>query len=283
MIADIPVEMVNAFAPAAGSGPNAGTINLDLDILDEHLHFRIGVGDERVALADIVPVAHQISARIAEVVIARNRREGIDIACRKGCGHCCHSHLVPLAVPEAFRLTEYMYSRPRDLRDAMLRLCLRAARDILNEEPPEFIVPRAETDSNDSSGFLSDLSKWYVGLGVSCPFLSENICTIYENRPSACRDYFVYGGSNACVNADVTAERVEMPVQMVEVLGQLAGEFEDSEVEAVILPLTPLWCEQNAERGQRRWSAKAMAERFVEIVKAKVSKKSVQPVLSGYV
>jgi hypothetical protein len=82
---------------------------------------------------------------------------------------------------------------------------------------------------------------------------------------------------------NVTAERVDMPVQMIEVLGQLAGEFEDREVKAVILPLTPLWCEQNAERGQRRWSAKAMAEPFVEIVKAKVSKRFVQPVLSGYV
>jgi Fe-S-cluster containining protein len=165
----------------------------------------------------------------------------------------------------------------------MLRLCLLAARDILNEEPPEFILPLAESDSNESSSFLSDLSKWYVGLGVSCPFLSENICTIYESRPSACRDYFVYGGSNACVDTDVTTERVKMPVPMVEVLGQLAGEFEDRDIEAVILPLTPVWCEQHVERSGRRWSAKAMAERFVEIVKAKVSEDFAQPVLSGYV
>jgi Fe-S-cluster containining protein len=264
---------VNAFAPVAGPGPYAGTINLDLDILDEQLHFCIGVGDERVALADIVPLAHQISARIADVVIARDRRQGPDIACRKGCSYCCQSHLVPLAVPEAFRLTEYIYSRPRDLRDAMLRLCLLAAKDILSEEPPEFTAPRAETDSNDSLSFLPDLSRWYVGLGVSCPFLSENICTIYENRPSACRDHFAYGDGRACADTDVLTEPVRMPVPMVEVLGQLAGEFEDSEVEAVILPFV--------ERSQRRWSAKAMAERFVEIVRARASENSVQPVLSG--
>jgi Fe-S-cluster containining protein len=281
MIAGIPVERVDAFAPAAGSGRNVGTINLELDILDERLQFCIGVADERVALADIVPLAHTISARIADIVIARDRRQGDDIACRKGCAYCCQSHLVPLAVPEAFRLKEYIYSRPRDLRDAMLRLCLLAARDILNEEPAEFIVPRTETDSIDSFGFLSDLSRWYVGLGVSCPFLSENICTIYENRPSACRDHFVYGSSIACANVDVPAEPVKMPVPMVEVLGQLAGEFEDNEVEAVILPLTPVWCEQNVDRGQRTWSARAMAERFVEIVKARASENSVQPALSG--
>jgi len=70
-------------------------------------------------------------------------------------------------------------------------------------------------------------------------------------------------------------------VPMVEVLGQLAGELEDDDIEAVILPLTPVWCEQNVDRGQRTWSARAMAERFVEIVEARASENSMQTVLSG--
>jgi len=257
-----------------------GIITLELEILDERLRFCIGVIDERVRLADIVPLAHTISARIADIVIARNRRVGIDIVCRKGCAHCC-KNLVPLAVPEAFRLKEYIYSMPRDQRDAMLRLCLLAARDILAEELPEFFASQTATDSIDGLAFLSDLSRWYVSLGVCCPFLSENICTIYENRPLACRDYFVHGGGSVCANADVATEPVKMPVPMVEVLGQLAGELEDDDIEAVILPLTPVWCEQNVDRGQRTWSAKTMAERFVEIVKARASENSMQTVLSG--
>ncbi len=68
---------------------------------------------------------------------------------------------------------------------------------------------------------------------------------------------------------------------MVEVLGQLAGEFEDSNVEAVILPLTPVWCEQNVDRAERTWSAETMAERFVDIVKTRASENSKQPALSG--
>ena len=163
----------------------------------------------------------------------------------------------------------------------MLRLCLLAAKDILTEKPPEFTAPCTATDSTDSLTFLSGLSSWYVGLGVRCPFLSENICTIYENRPSACRDHFVYGGGIACADTEVAIEPVKMPVPMVEVLGQLAGEFEDSEVEAVILPLTPVWCEQNVDRGQRTWPAKTMAERFVEIVKARAAENSTQTILSG--
>ncbi len=281
MIASVPVERVDAFERTAGSADNVGIINLELDVLDEQLRFCIGVADEQVRLADIVPLARTISARIANMVIARNRREGIDIACRKGCGHCCKSHLVPLAVPEVFRLKEYIYSRPRDLRDAMLRLCLLAAKDILTEEPPEFIAPQTATDSVDSLAFLSDVSRWYVSLGVCCPFLSNSICTINANRPLACRDYFVYGGGTACVNAGVTAERVKMPVPMVEVLGQLAGELEGVDIEAVMLPLTPVWCEQNVDRAEHTWSARTMAERFVEIVRARASENSMQTVLSG--
>jgi len=280
MIAGVPVQRVDAFEPTVGSAGNVGIINLELEILDERLRFCIGVIDERVRLGDIVPLAHTISARIADIVIARNRRVGIDIVCRKGCAHCC-KNLVPLAVPEAFRLKEYIYSMPRDQRDAMLRLCLLAARDILAEELPEFFASQTATDSIDGLAFLSDLSRWYVSLGVCCPFLSENICTIYENRPLACRDYFVHGGGSVCANADVATEPVKMPVPMVEVLGQLAGELEDDDIEAVILPLTPVWCEQNVDRGQRTWSAKTMAERFVEIVKARASENSMQTVLSG--
>ena len=99
----------------------------------------------------------------------------------------------------------------------------------------------------------------------------------------ACRDYFVRGGSSVCANADVATEPVKMPVPMVEVLGQLAGEFEDDDIEAVILPLTPVWCEQNVDRAERTWSAKTMAGRFVEIVKARATENSVQPALSSQV
>ena len=281
MIASMPVERVDVFEHVNDCADGIEIINLELDVLDERLRFRIDVAHGQVKLANIVPLASTISGRIAEIVIAKNHQDGVGIACRKGCGYCCHSHLVPLAVPEAFRLNEYIHSRHGDQRKAMLRSCLLAAKDILAQEPPELFAQQASSEPLDSRRFLSDVSTWYVSLGVCCPFLSDNnICTIYENRPLACRDHFVRGGSDACINADATTEPVRMPVPMVEVLGQLAAELEDADVEAVILPLTPVWCEQNVERAERTWSAETVAERFVEIVRTRASENSMQPVLS---
>jgi len=280
MAADMPVERIDAFGHLRGRTDCVKIINLEMDVLDERLRFRIDVAHGRVKLSDIVPLARTISGRIADIVIDKHHKDGIEIACRKGCGHCCRSHLVPLAVPEAFRLNEYIHSRHRDLRDAMLRSCLLAAQDILDREPPESFTPPT-LEPVDSRGFLADVSTWYVSLGVCCPFLSNHVCTIYENRPLACRDYFVRGGSNACINADPTTGPLKMPVPMVEVLGQLAGELEGSDIEAVILPLTPAWCEQNAHRAERTWPAETVAELFVELVSTRASENSMQLALSG--
>jgi len=105
-------------------------------------------------------------------------------------------------------------------------------------------------------------------LKLACPFLDNGVCTIYEQRPLACREYFVNGSVEACRGQRGVAEVVEMPVQLPNALAQLASELEDTSVEAVILPLALVWCEDNPARVERTWPAAMMVKRFVEIVKA---------------
>ena len=72
----------------------------------------------------------------------------------------------------------------------------------------------------------------------------------------------------ACGGLRGVVEVLEMPVQLPNVLGQLASELECTGVEAVILPLALLWCQENPERAERSWPAEMMVKRFVEIVEA---------------
>jgi len=60
---------------------------------------------------------------------------------------------------------------------------------------------------------------------------------------------------------------VRMPVSVLNALGQLAAELEQSSVEAVMLPLALAWAQENLERDKQVWPAATMVERFVEIVK----------------
>ena len=276
-MAENPSKTVGGEAGGLGDTYNCAgeVIGLELDVLGKEVDFRIDVGQGQARLADIVPLARTICTKITDVVVESIRSDGGRIPCRKGCATCCALYLVPLSVPEALRLNEEISAAPPHQRESMLKACLLAARRILSQNPPESFIPQATEASKLGPVDLNLVSSWYTSLKLSCPFLYNRVCTIYEQRPLACREHFVKGSAGACRGERGTAEVVEIPVQIPNVLAQLAGELEGVSAEAVILPLTQVWCEQNAERAERTWPAAMMVRRFVEILKTMAPRDSI--------
>jgi len=244
-VADCVLTIAGGDDSGVGGIYNSGkkVIGLELDILGETLNFRVGVGEGRAKLADIVP-----------------------IPCGKGCSACCDRCLVPLSVPEALRFKEEMIAEPSSQRESGWEVCLQAAQLILRQRPPDSLIEQSDALNPEQAADLSVISDWYTSLNLACPFLVNSVCGIYEQRPLACREHFIKGSSAACRGQDEVAEVVEMPVRLPNVLGQLASELEGTDEEAVILPLALVWCQENPERGERNWPAELMVKRFVEIV-----------------
>lgn len=259
-------------------GPERGSrtwaIELEFNVLGKSLNFCIAVTDRQAVLADIVPLARIISTKITEAVVESLSRQGGGVSCRKGCIACCSRYLVPLSIPEALQLRREIMSAPAPQRETMLRACISAAQRVLNERPPTSFSSRTTASPPESSAFLDMVSSWYVGLEVPCPFLSTEGCTIYEKRPLACREHFITGSPKACGGSRSKAEVVKIPVRMVEALGLLASELENTEVEAVIMPLAVVWGNENLRRCHHSWPERIMVEKFVEIVKTMASQNS---------
>ncbi len=253
----------------------AKNISFELDILGETVRFDINVAQKQARLSDIAPLARTLSTKLALVVLDRLRRNGEFVPCRKACSACCN-YLVPLSVPEAFRLREELLALPAEQGRALLQSCLDTAKKILDKKPKEFDIN--ELAGAESQIQISQLGKWYAGLKLACPFLSDSLCTSYENRPIACREYIVTGPALLC-EAEWTDESqiVPMPVSVLQCLGQLTAELEQSNIEAVILPLALPWALVNIERGKRTWPAVTMVERFVEILRAHSIEQSKPP------
>jgi Fe-S-cluster containining protein len=247
-------------------------IGLELDILGINLNFHIEVCKERAKLADIVPLARKLSDRITEIVLRRISSSGDSIPCRKGCSACCKRCLVPMSVPEAFRFKEEIIAEPASRRESVWETCLQAARLILSQRPPESLIYQTDTASPLQSADMGPISDWYTSLNLACPFLYNNVCGIYEQRPLACREHFIKGSSMACRGQGGVAEVIEMPVQLPNVLGRLASDLEGKEMESVILPLALVWCQENPGRDERTWPAEIMVRRFVEIVESMARK-----------
>jgi len=243
-------------------------IGLELDILSETLTFHIGIGKERAKLADIVPLARKLCDMITEIVLRRISDEGGNIPCGKGCSACCKRCLVPLSVPEILRFKEEVIAESTPRRKFIWEACLQMAQLILRQRPPEFLVDQSDSSSPEQAVDIGQISNWYTSLDLTCPFLINNVCGIYEKRPLACREHFIVGSSTACRGHGGTAEVIEMPVRLPNVLGRLASELEGKEMESVILPLALVWCQENPGRAERTWPAELMVKRFVDIVKS---------------
>jgi Fe-S-cluster containining protein len=260
MILSKPDEINNNY------GDVVKTICFELDILGRPARFSIYVAQKQARLSDIIPLARALSTKMAIMVLNRLRGNGKFVPCCKGCSACCN-YLIPLSVPEAFRLREEILVLPVEQRRTVFQSCLDTAKIILNEKPKQFeITESAETSCQIQ---INEMGKWYASLKLACPFLSNNLCTSYEHRPVACREYIVTGSALLCEDEwSDESHAVQMPISILDCLGQLAAELEQSDIEAVMLPLALPWVQENLERGERTWPAVTMVECFVEILQA---------------
>ena len=261
------------------SGRSCGTetFSLKLDILGKPACFCINVANAQARLSDMVPLARTLSTKLVMAMLDRLSARGKCVACRKGCSACCSSYLVPLSVPEAFRLAEELSAMPASEGRTLMQSSLDTARIILDHMPMDFKMGESEEANNGI--WLRQLGDWYAGLGLACPFLSDGLCVLYEQRPMACREYLVTRSAICCDAASTDEpDKVKMPFSVLECLGQLTAELEQSDVEAVILPLALPWAQENVERSKRTWPAVTVVKRFVEILQATAEDSASAPV-----
>ncbi len=93
-------------------------------------------------------------------VIQTARAQGVGIACRAGCSHCCSARVEAMP-PEVFLIAKELEGRPTEERQQFVqRLKMHVAT-------------------------RSELNPW--NQRSKCPFLTDDLCSIYAVRPSACR------------------------------------------------------------------------------------------------
>jgi Fe-S-cluster containining protein len=262
-----------------GHSSKCRIIDFALDFFEKPISFRIGIEKENAGLADIVPLAKTISSRLSDALLEELRADGISIPCKKGCAACC-SYLIPLSVPEVFRLRDEIAQMPSEESRRITEALLVNAKKILDNS-------RTGVEKNSSAKTnlniqAARLSRWYSSLKMSCPFLSNDLCITYDQRPVACREHVVTTAAKLCQEKwSDQALSVAMPVRITDVLSQLSAELESSSPEAIMLPLALPWAENNLTRGQRQWPAIEMVERLFEIVRTKLALSSALTAISA--
>jgi Fe-S-cluster containining protein len=243
---------------------NTELIATTIDIADTSIHLKIGVTDDPVRLSDIVPLARAISDRFSAAFRDNLVKNHKSVPCHKGCSACCN-YLVALSIPEVFYFQDELAAMPAYSRSLLLQSCLDSAKKILDWDA---IVKHQLFEYTD----INQISNWYSELSLPCPFLSDSLCGIYEKRPLACREHIVTTSPASCKNNEIKAlETTDAPVSILKALGQLAADFEQTEVEAMIMPLAFIYTDNNPLRSHHTWPATIMVKHFIHILETMAS------------
>jgi Fe-S-cluster containining protein len=262
LTADVPARLLSDPSTRLGRG----WVAWPLELASDEGPIRLAAVDGSVRLADLVPVARALATRLACNARRSAKQAGVTIPCRKGCAACCSS-LVPLSIAEAFRLIEDLQAVPLPRRQALLAAFQVNARRVVEAGPPELPPELPASTPAERSHAVEATGRWYNGLELDCPFLVQNLCTLYSQRPLACREHMVRTDESACEGFQPCAgETLQLPVSALDMLVELVSELEGEEPEAVMMPVAVEWARMHPRRAERTWPAKTVFGRFVEML-----------------
>jgi Fe-S-cluster containining protein len=245
------------------SDPRSHSINFELDIFDTPVQLAISFTPGPAKLADLVPPARLLCDELAGAFARNVQTHGQTITCHKGCAHCCR-YLVPVSAAEAFRMKDEILAIPTARRTAAVNSSLLAAGRILNSKIPNLTAGQ-NAGPQTSNSHLHNISDWYRGLKLTCPFLANEACTIYQQRPLVCREYMVTSPATMCEgDSHANARVVRLGVSVAEALSQVSKGLLGRDSEAIILPLALLWCSDNEGAARRTWPAEVLIENFIQ-------------------
>lgn len=188
-------------------GAEAIRAEVRLGIDGEPVHLDIVVPDGPTRLWELWPVLQGLADLMVDVGSERAERQGRSISCREGCGACCRQP-VPVAESEALALKRLVEELPEP-RQSVVRARFAAAVERLEAAG---LLETLRRPADLKSQELGPFSHAYFDLGLACPFLEDESCSIHAERPLACREFLVSSPAECCSTpSDETVERLTLP------------------------------------------------------------------------
>jgi len=204
-----------------------------------------------IPVTAIVPLVRRLGEEAQVLEEARSVGQGKAVSCQKGCAACCRM-LVPLSAPEAFALREFLSSLPVDQRQRLSERFDQTKSVLLSHGLWDGLTQLAEADLSPDDDALDPINRAYYALRTPCPFLEDELCSIYEERPSACRELLVTSPATWCQDIMRNpVEQIPVPLRASTGLGLLWGDLTRTAARLIPLPIALEWAERHqSEQGQ---------------------------------
>lgn len=217
--------------------------------------FDVQLPSEDAGLEDLVPLTYQVTKRLVEHEVAQRRRLGKLVTCQPKCSQCCHQ-LVVLTVPEVLYLENIMQGADgvADRFSATVREL--EARDWVDEL---FNPTFSETPPH------IPIAVDYFNAQLPCPALKNDLCSIYEDRPLACRTHSVTSEPARCAKPFAGGvEKVQLPHALSPTLATMTARLLGEDPVMIPLPLAFEWLRTADTTARRRFAPEVLIDAFLQ-------------------
>jgi Fe-S-cluster containining protein len=193
------------------------TVHVAFNVAGSHVVADIEVPAGPTTLREILPVVHDITDAIVSIAEQSSEAGGTKISCRKGCGACCRQ-LVPISVDEAAAIRDMVDEMPEERRTAVLNRFSDAHQRLQAAE----LLEKLRNPEQFTETELRPLGIEYFRLGIPCPFLEDESCSVHADRPLTCREYLVTSDPADCAKPTAeTIKMVAMPVKLSNIITRI--------------------------------------------------------------
>ncbi|MDH3503925.1 MAG: YkgJ family cysteine cluster protein [Nitrospirota bacterium] len=238
--------------------------NLDIQTPAGDLKASVSVPSGFIPITEIIPLMRSLGEQAHQLAIDNATQTGATISCRKGCAACCRM-MIPVAPPEAFALTTVVEALP-SLKKERLLARFQAAQKTLREAGLEEGLERLTfSDDQVTDEELEPLNRAYYALRMPCPFLEDEVCSIYDQRPSACRELLVTSPAELC--QDLIRNSVQLipaPFRIGTVLSKLWADCYQGPVRLIPLPFALDWAKARENRNTRAGAGPELLSRALD-------------------
>lgn len=233
------------------SAKGSGTVSAKFTINSEHFNctFRVTVPAGPATLTDLLPIARSLSDAIVHATVRSIQESGEKVSCTSGCSACCNN-LVAVSQVEAKRVGEIVDQLPEPRR-SVVRGRFAEARDHLDRAG---LLEQLQTPERCTADDYASLVGRYFSEGIACPFLEQQSCSIYEERPLSCREYLVASPPPLCARLNSAGvRRVNLPFTVFNAVARVGNPSEGELSEKwVPLILAPEWAKTHTEQPEAK-------------------------------
>jgi Fe-S-cluster containining protein len=226
----------------------------------------VEIPDGFVPVTDIVPLLRRLGKQAQALEQQRAEAAGQRISCARGCAACCRM-LVPVSPPEAFALRAMVAGLPAERRQAYQRSIADAQAKLEQAGLLAQLRQVAETDRPLTDDTMEPINRAYFALKLPCPYLENEACSIYDDRPAACRELFVTSPADWCQDmARKPVRAVPVPIRVSTILGLLWSGLTGGPPRLIPLPLALEWADRHAGENRASWKARDLLDKTLDII-----------------